>query len=159
MTLVDTSVAVPLVLASHEHHASITAAVGGRPVQLAHHAQLESYAVLTRLPGDARLSAADAAILLVERFGAPVMLKAAAAKNLLAQLSAVGVVGGAVYDAVIGITARDADALLLDPRPHSRPDAPSTQRAIRTDLNLTAARGGAIHSCRGRRSSRWAIFR
>jgi toxin FitB len=74
--LVDTSVAVPLLLASHEAHGWVTAAVGDRSIALAGHAAHETYAVLTRLPGDARLSPPDAVRLLGERFEPPVMLDA-----------------------------------------------------------------------------------
>ena len=54
---VDTSVAIPLLLASHPSHARVNKAVGRRKVTLVGHAEIETYAVLTRLPGDARLSA------------------------------------------------------------------------------------------------------
>lgn len=72
--LVDTSVAVPLVLTSHQAHRSVTTSVGARSVALAGHAMHETYAVLTRLPGDARLAPRDAVRLLRERFEAPVVL-------------------------------------------------------------------------------------
>lgn len=44
--LVDTSVAVPLLLTSHEAHGSVSGSVGDRSVALAGHALYETYAVL-----------------------------------------------------------------------------------------------------------------
>lgn len=111
--VVDTSVAVPLVLASHREHVAVSGYVGDRVVRLAAHAQLETYSVLTRLPGDARLTAHDAEVLLTERFGAPIHMSASGAAALIGTLSAVGIVGGAVYDALIGLTALAAGSLLL----------------------------------------------
>lgn len=50
LTLVDTSVAVPLVLVDHQHHAETTEALAGRELGLAGHAGFETFSVLTRLP-------------------------------------------------------------------------------------------------------------
>ncbi|MEJ7800279.1 MAG: PIN domain-containing protein [Ilumatobacter sp.] len=111
--VVDTSVAVPLVVTSHREHGAVSGYVGDRVVRLAAHAQLETYSVLTRLPGDARLAANDAEILLAERFGAPIQMSASATASLIGTLSAAGIVGGAVYDALIGLTASAAGSLLL----------------------------------------------
>jgi predicted nucleic acid-binding protein len=111
--LVDTSVAVPLILAGHEAHDDVNAAVGDRAPRLASHAQLETYSVLTRLPGDARLTPRDACDLLVERFGAPVPLTESSSPALVTILGENGIAGGTVYDALIGLTARDTGAVLL----------------------------------------------
>ena len=72
--LVDTSVAVPLLLTSHVAHRAVVAAVGDRSVALAGHDLHETYAVLTRLPGDDRLSPSDALRQPGERFDDAVML-------------------------------------------------------------------------------------
>jgi predicted nucleic acid-binding protein len=65
---VDTSVAVPLLVRSHQHHAEVVRWWGGQELALSGRALAETYSVLTRLPGDARLSAEDAARLLDTRF-------------------------------------------------------------------------------------------
>lgn len=104
--LVDTSVAVPLVVASHEGHRAVLAAVGGRSVALAGHALHETYAVLTRLPGDARLSPGDAVRLLTERFDRATVLDARAARNAAVVLADHGVAGGATYDGLIALAAK-----------------------------------------------------
>lgn len=111
--LADTSVAVPLVMSSHEFHRPVSAATSGRTIGLAGHAQLETYSVLTRLPGDARLSPGDAGELLRDRFGPPIVLSARRRRTLLDVLVARGIAGGAAYDALIGLTAREAGSVLL----------------------------------------------
>ena len=109
---VDTSVAVPLVLSSHEAHRVTCGAVDDRAVEIAAHAALETYSVLTRLPGDARLTTLDAALLIGERFG-PVVVADGVWLNLIDDLARVGIAGGAVYDAVIAVTARSVNGVLL----------------------------------------------
>ena len=79
---------------------------------LAGHALAETYSVLTRLPGDARLSGGDAARLLVSRFGAPLVLSAKAGRRLPDVLARLGIVGGAVYDALVAMAALEHGAQL-----------------------------------------------
>jgi CheY-like chemotaxis protein len=55
---------------------------GGQDVALTGHALAETYSVLTRLPGDARLAPADAARLLTARFSAPLLLNRSRARKL-----------------------------------------------------------------------------
>lgn len=54
VVLVDTSVAVALVVSDNEHHASTVDALAGRRLGLAGHAAFETCSVLTRLPAPAR---------------------------------------------------------------------------------------------------------
>jgi len=109
----DTSVAVPLLVFSHTAHAGVSATVGRRRLRLGVHAALETYSVLTRLPGDARLTALDASHLVTSRFGEPTPLVAGRLSSLIADLAALGIAGGAVYDALIAVTAADAGDTLL----------------------------------------------
>jgi len=104
--LVDTSVAVPLLLASHEAHGTVTGIVGDRSIALAGHAVHETYAVLTRLPGDARLSPLDAVRLLSERFEPPAMLDARSARAASVVLADLEIAGGATYDGLIALAAK-----------------------------------------------------
>uniref|UniRef100_UPI0021C12349 PIN domain-containing protein n=1 Tax=Frankia gtarii TaxID=2950102 RepID=UPI0021C12349 len=71
---VDTSVAIPLLVRSHQHHTDVARWWDGQQLTLSGHALAETYSVLTRLPGDARLSAPDAAHLLDARFTVPLAL-------------------------------------------------------------------------------------
>jgi predicted nucleic acid-binding protein len=104
---VDTSVAVPLLVRSHQHHAGVVRWWGGQELTLSGHALPETYSVLTRLPGDARLSASDAARLLDARFTTPLTLSGQAAREVHATLSGLGVAGGAVYDGLVALAAKE----------------------------------------------------
>ena len=79
---------------------------------LAGHALAETYSVLTRLPGDVRLSGGDAVRLLASRFGAPLVLSAKAGRRLPDVLARLGIVGGAVYDALVAMAALEHGAQL-----------------------------------------------
>ena len=109
---VDTSVAVPLLVRSHHDHAAVASWWNGREVALSGHALAETYSVLTRLPGDARLAATDAALLLRTRFTAPLTLSSAQAQALPDMLSRLGIAGGAVYDALVALAAKEHGAAL-----------------------------------------------
>lgn len=101
----DTSVAVPLLVQTHEAHAAVVRWWAGREVALSGHALAETYSVLTRLPGDVRMAPADAARLLEDRFSAPLLLGAQTALRLPEVLSQMGIAGGAVYDALVALAA------------------------------------------------------
>ena len=109
---VDTSVAIPLLVRSHHDHAAVVGWWGGQDVALAGHALAETYSVLTRLPGDARLAPADAARLLAARFSAPLLLGSSRACKLPDTLARLGIAGGAVYDALVALAAKEHDAAL-----------------------------------------------
>jgi toxin FitB len=109
---VDTSVAVPLLVRSHHDHAAVVRWWGGQEITLSGHALVETYSVLTRLPGDARLAPADAARLLTARFPSPLVLGSSRARKLPATLSRLGIAGGAVYDALVALAAKEHGASL-----------------------------------------------
>jgi predicted nucleic acid-binding protein len=111
--LLDTSVAIPALVGNHPAHASCLAATAGRDVLLATHSALETYSVLTRLPGDARLVPADAARILVARFGSPVPLPVERSIGLVDELARLGIAAGATYDALIALTAASDERVLL----------------------------------------------
>jgi len=68
--LVDTSVAVALLVADHESHAVVAEALGSRRLGLAGHAAFETYSVLTRLPPPARRTPAAVTRLIETNFPA-----------------------------------------------------------------------------------------
>jgi predicted nucleic acid-binding protein len=105
--LVDTSVAVALAVADHEHHESTSAALGRRKLGLAGHAAFETFSVLTRLPPPARRSPAAVARLLAASFPHSRFLGARAAAALLRELETAGIAGGGVYDALVGAVANE----------------------------------------------------
>jgi toxin FitB len=109
---VDTSVAVPLLVRSHHDHAAVVRWWGGQEITLSGHALVETYSVLTRLPGDARLTPADAARLLTARFPSPLVLSRSRARKLPGTLSRLGIAGGAAYDALVALAAKEHGAAL-----------------------------------------------
>jgi predicted nucleic acid-binding protein len=109
---VDTSVAVPLLVRSHRDHAAVVRWWSRQEVALSGHALAETYSVLTRLPGDARLAPADAAQLLKARFSPPLVLSSSRARKLPDMLSRLGIAGGAVYDALVALAAKEHEAAL-----------------------------------------------
>lgn len=103
--LVDTSVAVALVVADHEHHLETVKAIGHRQLGLAGHAAFETFSVLTRLPSPLRRPPRVVARLLTENFPENRYLSPARAAQLIETLGKAGIAGGSVYDALVGVTA------------------------------------------------------
>jgi predicted nucleic acid-binding protein len=132
--LVDTSVAVALTVADHEHHDATFAVLGARPLGLAGHAAFETFSVLTRLPTPARRTPATVARLLAGSFPHTRFLGAQAAASLLAELATAGIGGGAVYDALVGACATE-HGLVLATRDQR---ALETYRALDVRVELVA---------------------
>lgn len=111
--LIDTSVAVPIVLADHEAHEATIKAVRDERLGLSGHAWFETYSVLTRLPPGARRSPEVVQALLQTNFPVSRFLDAAATLELPGELARLGIAGGAVYDALVGAAARAHELPLL----------------------------------------------
>ena len=111
--LADTSVAVPLVVADHEHHRVVLDTVGTSTLGLAGHAAFETFSILTRLPPPARRSPGAVARLMAHNFPATRFLSQQAAAELLARLATLGIAGGAVYDALVGAAAVEHGLTLM----------------------------------------------
>lgn len=110
MTLaVDTSAAVALIMSSHVAHRAVRRHLRGQDLVLTQHSLAETYSVLTRLPGDARVAAADAVRLLEANFGPPALLPAASAAAVPRLLAELRIVGGAVYDGLVALAAKAND--------------------------------------------------
>lgn len=110
----DTSTAIPYVLASHPAHRHVRARLRGIVPVLTAHSLVETYSVLTRLPGDARLLPVDATRLIDAAFpGDTATLAPEQTDRLPALLAPLGIAGGAVYDALVALAAIEAGALLL----------------------------------------------
>ncbi|HVF79606.1 MAG TPA: type II toxin-antitoxin system VapC family toxin, partial [Solirubrobacteraceae bacterium] len=105
--LVDTSVAVALVVADHEHHDDTFERSRGRRLGLAGHAAFETFSVLTRLPAPARRTGPVVARLLATSFPFTRFLGAKAGASLLQRLDSLGLAGGSVYDALVGAVAAE----------------------------------------------------
>lgn len=114
----DTSVAVPLLVRTHPAHAGILRWLNGRPVAFAGHALPETYSVLTRLPGDLRVVPADIARVLSQHFEKPLLVGPEIAGQLPEVFSRLGIAGGAVYDGLVALAAKEhgADLATRDAR-------------------------------------------
>lgn len=135
MILADTTVAVAAALRWHEHHAAARAALAGERTRLLAHVGLETYSVLTRLPPPHRVPAAAAWECLRTMFMLPAaVLQAKSYERLLDEVAGKRITGGAVYDALVAVTAREAGGVLLtlDRR------AETTYRLLEIEYRLVA---------------------
>jgi len=130
--LIDTSVAVALAMAGHEHHRATKEAIGDRRCGLSGHAAFETFSVLTRLPPPARRTPASVARLLAHNFPESRFLSVEGARQLHGRLASLGIAGGAVYDALVGATAAE-HAITLATRDRR---AAETYRALDVDFEL-----------------------
>jgi predicted nucleic acid-binding protein len=110
---VDTSVAVAALDAGHAAHAVCAGVVRSRRPALAGHAVWETFSVLTRMPGQLAVDAPTAAAVIARTFPTVMWLAPDDADAFLARLQTIGVVGGAVYDALVGEAARTNGCRLL----------------------------------------------
>ncbi len=117
MIAADTSVLVAAFASWHESHAAAREALRG--ARLVAHSVVETYSVLTRLPPPHRVVPDLAADFLRQvATAAPLTLPAEQVAALPHLLSGRGVSGGAVYDALIAVTAlhHGAELVSLDAR-------------------------------------------
>ena len=131
---VDTSLAVPLLLRNHEHHEAVTGWRSRRPLRLCGHAWIETYAVLTRLPGSARVLPDDAVTLLDANFAPPVWPDHESLIGAPALFASVGIAGGAAYDGWVALAAVSNQAVLAsrDVR------AEATYRRLGVDVEMVS---------------------
>lgn len=71
---IETSIAVRLLIQTHDRYEEVSAWARGPRLALCGHALVETYSVLTRLPGDLRVEADAAAVLIRDRFERPLLL-------------------------------------------------------------------------------------
>lgn len=128
---VDTSVAVPLMVTSHEAHAAVLTWASGRRLALCRHALAETFAVLTRLPGDSRVAAEDAVRLIDDNFETQI-LEPSRAAGIHREFARLGVVGGAVNDGLIALAALTNGSVLATRDGRAR----STYEAIGASVHL-----------------------
>ncbi len=117
----DSSVIIAALCAWHDQHAAAHKAVAallgaGSPPVIPHHALIEAYAVLTRLPAGYRIAPADAEQLLRRAFHGRARIVASRGNvtwSLLRDAAEKRVAGGAIYDFRIVRAARSAGATHL----------------------------------------------
>jgi predicted nucleic acid-binding protein len=111
----DSSVLVPALLPDHEHHArsfTVFAAATPKNSGCAAHSLAEVYATLTRYPGKQRLSAESANLLVqeIEKRLTLVWLDGNEYRAAIRRIARMGILGGAVYDALLAECALKAGA-------------------------------------------------
>ncbi|MGA9059389.1 MAG: PIN domain-containing protein [Terriglobia bacterium] len=116
--LFDTSVLVPTFLGDHEHHEAsldVFLRFEKRQACCAAHSLAEVYATLTRMPGKYRVSCEQAMLFLAEirQRLTLVALDEEEYYATIEQASALGVMGGTVYDALLARCALKARAETL----------------------------------------------
>ncbi|MEV4736788.1 MULTISPECIES: PIN domain-containing protein [unclassified Microbacterium] len=111
--LLDTSAAIALLHEQNPLHDSVSDTCRGRSLGLAGHAMVETYSVLTRLPGAARVTPRGAERLIAAAFPASSALPPREALRAVQTLSAAGIAGGAVYDGLVALAAKSAGVPLL----------------------------------------------
>lgn len=113
MIAVDTSVVVAAFASWHDGHRAAAAVLARKP-RIPAHVLIESFSVLTRLPAPHRSPPELVEAFLGENFPRPPLsLPGAALRALVQAAVAAQVSGGAIYDALIGETAKRAGAILL----------------------------------------------
>jgi PIN domain len=110
---VDTSVAVAALDSAHAAHVPCREVVSLHRPALAGHAAFETYSVLTRMPGALALDGPTADSIIATTFPTVCWLTYEASGRLLRRVGAIGIVGGAIYDALVGEAARVGRLRLL----------------------------------------------
>lgn len=139
--LVDTSVFVASMIASHQFHQQArqwidTIRKGHAEAVVSAHSLAETYSVLTRIPPPQRLSAAVAWRLIKQDLldiAEVLALTSQEYQALIARLAQAQIVGGAVYDAVIAEIALKAQVdhiVTLNPRDFRRVNPSLTATVI-----------------------------
>ncbi len=90
--------------------------------------------MLTRLPGNARVSPADAVLLIDDNFADPLLLSPEAAAGVHREFARCGVSGGATYDALVALAAREHGVVLATRDARARP----TYEAVGARVDVVA---------------------
>ncbi len=96
---------MPLLVSARHAHETVRSWAAGRTLGLTGHTLAETYSVLTRLPGDSRLSATDAVVLIDDNFAEHYALSIDGARAAHRDLARLGVAGGAIYDCLVALAA------------------------------------------------------
>jgi predicted nucleic acid-binding protein len=113
VVLLDTSAAIALIVEDHEAHALTLEVLRGRRLGLSGHAWFETYSVLTRLPSGLRQSPASAVKALRQVFPGSRFLDRDSMLDLGTEFARLQIAGGALFDALVGATARWYDRPLV----------------------------------------------
>lgn len=105
LLLIDTSVAVALLVEDHTAHKTCRAALTAHDLGLAGHATFETLSVLSRLPAPHRRSVRAIYDAMDHSFPETRFLSEQGTRAAAARMSELGIGGGAVYDALVAAAA------------------------------------------------------
>ncbi len=152
--LFDTSVLVPVFLGDHEHHeASLDAFLRFEQHQAccAAHSLAEVYASLTGMPGKHRVSCEQAMLFLdeIRQRLTIVALREEEYYAAIEQASALGVMGGTVYDALVARCAvkAKAETIYTWNVKHFQQFGPEVSKRIKAPLPKPARGAGSRSRC------------
>jgi predicted nucleic acid-binding protein len=114
----DTSVLVPVFYGDHVHHAAsldLFTKFHQKDVCCGAHSLLEVYSTLTRMPGKHRISGEHGMLFIadIRQRLTVVSLSADQFGDMLQKFASIGIVGGAIYDALLAACALKAKAETL----------------------------------------------
>ena len=140
MNAPDTSVLVAGFVSSHRFNGDALAALGQvrRRGNLIAHTIAEAYSVLSA-PGGVYRAEPAAVVAYLDQFVAeePIPVRPSSYREALGLLASGGRAGGAVYDALIGLAARDAGVTLLSLDARAQPVYELCGARVRTVAELT----------------------
>jgi predicted nucleic acid-binding protein len=138
----DTSVLIPVFYGDHPHHeASLTAFVEATKEEACcgAHSLVEVYATLTRMPGRYRMTSEQAMLFVdnVQERLSVIALGASDYARMLQHYASLGIVGGAIYDAVLARCAlkSGAEVILTWNTRHYRQFGSEVTRRLRLPSN------------------------
>lgn len=132
LLLIDTSVAVALLLEDHSAHDSCRAALADHDLGLAGHATFETMSVLSRLPAPQRRSVRAIHDAIDHSFPKTRFLSEQGTRSAAAHMGELGIGGGAVYDALVAAVAIEQGLPLVSRDQRALP----TYQAMGADLVL-----------------------
>ncbi len=130
--LLDSSVAVALLVEDHIAHGSSLEAVRGFRLGMAGHALFETMSVLTRLPGADRRPVGIVETAIARSFPATRFLSEAGSLSLMTEIGEAGISGGAIFDALVAAAAREHGLVLATRDSRAR----STYRALNVEVRF-----------------------
>lgn len=128
----DSSVLIPSLQVGHPNHQETRRVLNRRHLRIIGHVALETFATMTSAAYKPRTSPSASAAAIAQLDSSPLAPSAQGYVDLMTEAGASGLIGGAIYDALIAITARQHNARLIsrDVR------AAATYKALGVDLEM-----------------------
>jgi predicted nucleic acid-binding protein len=128
----DSSVLIPALQVGHPNHAEARRVLSRRHLRIIGHVALETFATMTAAAYKPRTSPSASAAAIAQLDSRPLTLSVHGYADLIDKAGASGIMGGAIYDALIAVTATEHSARLIsrDLR------AAATYRALGVDLEM-----------------------